>query len=122
MRITINQPAGTQLFFDVIPTEQTTIRNIASLVEDSEGIPANIQLYSVGEEIWANHDETILSLAKNNQDELVLDVKYDLDGQGGVKCETASPKCACHLCCCEMRCIKKYDCFCCCCEGSCTIL
>jgi len=120
MRVVVNQPVGTQLFFDIEAKPETTVGHIARLVAEEEGVPVEFQLYSAGKECWANHDESLLNFVKG--DTLELDVTYDLSGQGGLKCETAKPQCACHVCCFESRCIKKYDCFCCCCEASCNIM
>mmetsp|Transcript_13422 Transcript_13422/g.16899 ORF Transcript_13422/g.16899 Transcript_13422/m.16899 type:complete len:123 (+) Transcript_13422:1-369(+) len=122
MRVIVNQPVGTQLFFDINEPKQTTVGQIAHMVEEEEGVPVSYQLYSAGKECWANHEEPLSSFLKDDSQTIELDVTYDLDGQGGLRCETAKPSCACHFCCFEARCIKKYDCYCCCCEAGCNIM
>ena len=121
MKVIVNQPVGTQLFFDVDASEYLTIAHIAKLVETEEGIPANFQLYSIGKETWAEHSDRIAPFVKDNE-ELELDLVYDLDGQGGLRCETTKPHCGINICCLECRCIKKYDIACCCCEMGCSIM
>ena len=121
MRVVVNQPVGTQLFFDVDASEKPTIADIAQLVEAEEGVPASLQLYSINREIWAEHSDTIVPMMKG-EEILELDVVYKLDGMGGIRCETTKPHCGCNVCCFETRCIKKNDLSCFCCEMGCSIM
>ena len=121
MKVVVTQPVGTQLFFEVESPQVTTLSHIADLVEQEEGVPSALQLFQYGTGQRAHLSDTLAVLT---QDKEILDLKvfYDLDGQGGLRCETTKPHCGCMICCFECRCIKNYTCNCCCCEVGCTLL
>ena len=119
MRVTVRQPAGTSLFFE-LPIDNT-FSKLAGLIEGSEGIPAKLQLFKVNG-TTVSHDN-LLSHHAPNEENLEVNVLYSLDGgvQGCV-CESKDMECACNVCCCESSCVKKFDIACCCVRCGCCIM
>ena len=122
MRVVVNQPSGSQLFYDV--ENNLTLKELSQIIQNEEGIPNDLQLFRV-----PGNDKFLCSSARiellSNSDTLSLNVLYDLEGGGsdGCKCETTKPNCNLELLCfhCGLQC-KFNHAHCCCLDTQCAIL
>lgn len=119
MKITVTNPAGAQLFFEL--EESLRLEEVARCVNDEAGVPCDMQSFFSQEGTELSFQQPLSELASGEQ-KLDLVLRYDLDG-GGARCETQSPACNMTCCCLECRCISNCSkVSCCCCRGVCTVM